>query len=252
MNQLHMTKNPQATVPITVQCQHCHNIFPAQRICCIDTLLWPEGRQVLDECAFFRPVCPQCQTRAELSYPSRYIDRELGISAVLVPELNSPASNELLSRMNCYMDRLALDKMTHRVVDTFHAMAEQMRIHQHGLNDKAVQLLKPIIIGSLQAEGFEVWNGFFMNLTHPKDATQMKETMYISTQEDTRSVYAETVYQFHIYLTNGDVIPRGINDTAYQICMNILTDKSLTEDDKLFHHYDLSWAISIHNSLYSD
>lgn len=250
MNKLHMTKNPWATGQTTVRCQHCDSVFPAQRINCIDTLLWPEGRQLLDEGTFFHPACPQCQARTQISYPSRYIDREFGIAAVLVPGIESQNPDELLPYMSRYMDRLALDGMEHRAVGNFYAMAEQMRIHQYGLNDRAIQLLKPIIIGSLQSKGFEVWNSFFMDLLHPEGAEQMEDTMYMSTQENVEAVYGEDVYQFYIHLTNGDIIPRGINDTAYQLCMKILQDKELADDDGLFHLYDLSWAIDIHNSLY--
>lgn len=250
MNQLHMTKNPWASTATTVQCQHCGHVFPAERINCIDTLLWPEGRQILDENVFFLPVCPRCQTRADISYPSRYIDRELGIAAVLVPGIENQEPDELLADMNRYTGGLALAGMEHRAVGNFYAMAEQMRIHRHGLNDRAIQLLKPIIIGSLQSKGFEVWNGFFVDLVHPDGAEQLDDTMYLSMQEDVQTVYADDVYQFYIYLTSGEIIPRGINHTAYQICMNIVKDKELAEDDGLFHLYDLSWAIGIHNSLY--
>lgn len=250
LNKLHMTPNPWAAAQTTVQCQNCSQVFPVQRINCIDTLLWPEGRQILDDNAVFHPVCPHCQTRADISYPSRYIDREFGIAAVLVPGIENQTPEAILPYMNRYVDRLALDGMEHRAVGNFYALAEQMRIHQHGLNDRAIQLLKPIIIGSLQSKGFEVWNGFFMNLLHPDGAEQMEDTMYMSTQEDMQAAYTEDVYQFYIYLTNGEIIPRGINNTAYQICMNILKDKELTDDDGLFHLYDLSWAINIHNSLY--
>ena len=151
--------------------------------------------------------------------------------------------------MNRYMDRLALDNMEHRAVGSFYAMAEQMRIHQHHLSDKAIQLLKPFIIGNLQSRGLEVWNGFFMGLLHPEGNEQRKDTMYFSIQENEVDVYTEDVYQFHIYLTNGEVIPQGINDTAYRLCRNILKKNALAEDDGLFHFYDLSWAINMHNSL---
>lgn len=252
MNKLHKMKNPYAICQTTIRCQYCNNVFPAQRINSFDTLLWEEGRQVLDEGSFFHPVCPQCQTQADISYPSRYIDQELGIAAVLVPDIENQDTNELFAYMNQYMDRLALDGIQHRAVGNFYSMAEQMRIHQHSLNDKAVQLLKPLIIGSLQAQGFEVWNGFFMDLLHPDGTEQMDDTIYMSTQENSEEVYKEDVYQFHIYLTNGDIIPRGINDTAYQICMNILREKGLENDDGQFHLYDLSWAIGIHNSLHQN
>ncbi len=94
-----------------------------------------------------------------------------------------------------------------------------------------------------------MWDGFFTGIMQPKEAKRMDDTVYFSLQEDDPAVYSEMVYQFHIYLTNGDIIPHGINDTAYGICMNILQEKELAEDDGLFHFYDLSWAIDMHNSL---
>ncbi len=249
MNTLHMMKNPWAVSKTSVQCQHCNNVYLAQRINCFDTLLWPEGRTVLDEEEFFHPVCPQCQTRAEISYPGRYIDKELGIAAVLVPGIENQDTDALFIQMNRCLKGLASDGMEHRAVGNFYSMAEQMRIHRHRLNDKAIQLLKPLIIGNLQSQGYEVWNGFFTGLVHPEGAEPLESTMYVSTQENAANVYTEDVYQFDIYLTNGDIAPWGINDAAYQIAMNILRDKGLAEDDGQFHLYDLSWAIDIHNSL---
>lgn len=250
MNQLHTMKNPWAVSNVNVQCQHCGNVFTAQRFNCFDTLTWPEGRQVLEEGTFFRPVCPHCQTPADLGYPSRYLDRELGVAAALVPGIENQDAEELLACMNSHMDRLALEGMEHRAVGNFYSMAEQMRIHRHHLNDKAIQLLKPFMIGGLQSRGFEVWNGFFMGVLHPEGTKQLGDTVYFSLQENDTGIYAEDVYQFHIYLTNGDIIPQGINDTAYRICMDMLEKTGLAKDDGLFHLYDLSWAINFHNSLH--
>lgn len=252
MNQLHTMRNPWSVNGLTVQCRHCHQSFTAQRINCFDTLLWPESRQVLEELTFFRPVCPHCQGMTELLYPSRYIDAELGVTAVLVPDIENQDADEQFSYLNRYLGILSNNCIQHRVVGNFYALAEQMRIRQHGLNDRAVQLLKPLIIGSLQSRGLEVWNGFFMNLIHPETAQKMNDTIYFSTQEDQSKAYGEDIYQFDIYLTNGDIIPHGINDTAYQICMNIVDAKGFMEDDGQFHHYDLSWAINVHNSLHED
>ncbi|MDE5746260.1 MAG: CpXC domain-containing protein, partial [Acetatifactor sp.] len=89
MSNLHMMKNPWAVVKTTVQCQHCSKVYSAQKINCFDIRLWPEGREVLDQGEFFHPVCPQCGAQAEISYPSRYIDRELGIAAVLTPGIEN-------------------------------------------------------------------------------------------------------------------------------------------------------------------
>ena len=249
LNQLHRMKNPWAVGNTTVQCHSCNHMFAAQMVNCFDTLIWQEAREVLDAENFFYPVCPQCQAQTEISYRSRYIDRELGIAAVLIPGVEGQDTGELLQYMNRYMDRLALPGMEHRVVGNFYAMAEQMRVHRHHLNDRAVQLLKPFMIGGLQSRGFEVWNGFFTGIMQPKEAKRMDDTVYFSLKGDDPAVYTETVYQFRIYLTNGDIMPHGINETAYQICLNILREKGLSEDDGLFHLYDLSWAIDIHNSL---
>lgn len=252
MNQFYPIKSPWAVSRTTVQCRNCNSIFTAEMINSIDTFLWPEGREVLDEEKFFHPVCPQCQARAEISYRSRYFDRELGVAAVLIPGIEGTDTHEMFEHMSAYMDRLALPGMEHRAVGSFYAMAEQMRIHKYHLNDKAIQLMKPFIIGNLQSRGFEVWNGFFMERIHPEKAEQLDDTIYFSTQEDQSNAYSEDIYQFYIYLTNGDVIPHGINDTAYQICMNILADKDLVKDDGLFHLYDLSWSIDFHNRLHQN
>lgn len=252
MNRSHITQNPWATSELTVQCNHCNKLFVTQQINCFDTLVWPEGRQILQENQFFHPVCPHCHTSTEILYPSRYIDQELGIAAVLIPDIECQDTDERFSYLNRYMDSLALDGMQHRAVGNFYALAEQMRIHKYHLNDKAIQLMKPFIIGNLQSKGYEVWNGFFMERIHPEKAEQMEDTIYFSTQEDQANVYNEDIYQFYIYLTNGEIIPQGINETAYQICMNILADNDLVEDDGLFHLYDLSWSIDFHNRLYQN
>ena len=252
LKEVHTMKNPRATTELTVQCRHCNELFVTQCINCFDTLLWPKGRQLLNQNQFFHPVCPHCHTSTEIIYPSRYIDRELGIAAVLIPDIENQDADELFSSLNCYTNSLALDGMEHRVVGNFYAMAEQMRIHKYHLNDKAIQLMKPFIIGNFQSRGFEVWNGFFMERIHPEKAEQLDDTIYFSTQEDQSNAYSEDIYQFYIYLTNGDVIPHGINDTAYQICMNILADKDLVKDDGLFHLYDLSWSIDFHNRLHQN
>ncbi|GFI23602.1 hypothetical protein IMSAGC011_02391 [Lachnospiraceae bacterium] len=250
MNQSHIINNPWATSKLTVQCDFCNKRFVTQCINCFDMLLWPDGRQILNENDFFHPVCPHCHNSTEIIYPCRYIDRELGIAAVLIPDIENQNVDEMFSSLNNYADLFALNGVQHRAVGNFYALAEQMHIHKYKLNDKAIQLMKPFIIGNLQANGFEVWNGFFIERIHPEKAEQMDNTIYISTQEDQSIAYSEDIYQFYIYLTNGDIILHGINDTAYQICMNILTDKGLLEDDGRFHLYDLSWSINFHNSLH--
>ena len=90
-------KNPRATTELTVQCRHCNELFVTQCINCFDTLLWPKGRQLLNQNQFFHPVCPHCHTSTEIIYPSRYIDRELGIAAVLIPDIENQDADGLFS-----------------------------------------------------------------------------------------------------------------------------------------------------------
>lgn len=242
MSNIHTTKT-------TVQCQRCGNIYPTWKIDCFDIPDWPEGRKELEDGAFFHPQCPDCGTVSEISYPCRYIDRELGVAAVLVPGIEEQDVEALLERMNSNLEGLGLIGMEHRAVGNFYAMAEQQRIHREGLNDRAVQLLKPFMIGFLQSQGYVVWNAFFTGILHPEKAEKRESTVYFSTSEDEEAVYAQDVYQFDIYLTNGEIMPQGINDMAYQMVMNMLRDRGLEVDDGFFHLYDLSWAIAIHNSL---
>ena len=55
MNNIHTTKT-------TVKCQRCGNIYPIRKIDCFDIGDWPEGREALQDGAFFHPRCPQCGT----------------------------------------------------------------------------------------------------------------------------------------------------------------------------------------------
>lgn len=248
VDSIHITKNPIATSTITIQCSTCGQTFDASAINCIDTLIWPEGRQVLDEGTFFHYTCPHCQTMSDVSYSCRYIDTEQGISAVLIPGIDMQDSTTIIDQLNAKISGLLLDKMEHRITSNFYALAEQMRIHKYHLNDRAIQLLKPFIIGQMQSRGLEVWNGFFTGIEHPDSKEPQHHTVYISTSQDA-NVYTEDIFQFNIHLTNGEILPHGINKTAYHICTQILDGKGLKEDDGKFHFYDLSWAIDFHNHL---
>lgn len=242
MSNVHVTNT-------TVQCRRCGNVYPIGKVNCFDVGDWPEGRKTLEEGAFFHPECPKCGTITEIAYPSRYIDRELGIAAVLVPGIEGQDVSALLGRMNDSLEGLGLTGMEHRAVGNFYALAEQQRIHRYGLNDRAVQLLKPLIIGFLQSQGHVVWNAFFTGVLHPESAEKRDGTVYFAAPENEADAYAEDVHQFAVHLTDGQVMPQGINDTAYRIVMNVLQGKGLEEDDGLFHLYDLSWAIGVHNSM---
>ena len=242
MSDIHTTKT-------TVQCQRCGSIYPTRKIDCFDIGDWPEGRKMLEDGDFFHPRCPECGTISEISYPSRYIDKELGVAAVLVPGIEGQDIDAILESMNGNLEGLGLAGMEHRAVGNFYAMAEQQRIRQHRLNDRAVQLLKPFMIGFLQSQGYEVWNAFFTGILRPEKAEKRESTVYFSISDNEAEVYGEDVYQFDIYLTNGEIMPQGINDTAYRVVMNMLRGKGLAEDDGLFHLYDLSWAIATHNSM---
>ena len=249
MNTIHNPKNPMSTNNTKFTCQFCGEVSLIQRYNCFDTHESPEYRQILGKEEFYKWVCPNCHEQLDLAYPSRYIDEEEGICAVLVPNIENMDADALLEYINNYRKRMPPSKMAHRIVGNFNSMAEQMHIHQHQLNDKAVHLLKPLIIGCLQSNGVEVWNGFFTGLCHPEENERKENIIYISREADEAALYAQDVFCFDIHLTNRDIIPMGINDDAYRICLQILDQIGLANDDGNYHFYDLSWAIDVQSHL---
>lgn len=63
--------------------------------------------------------------------------------------------------MNRNLERLELPGMKRRAAGNFYAVQELVRAQDAGLDERVLQLVKPLIIGQLQSQGEVVWNGFF-------------------------------------------------------------------------------------------
>lgn len=244
--------------PTSVRCNWCGHVFQIMQYRNFHIDTHPQWHEVLMKGDFFRLPCPNCQNPADISYPATYLDshEKLGIS--LIPGLDSSEAEEELEAINKTAAPLIRPGMRRRVVGTFYAMQEQVLARELKLDDRVLQLLKPLIIGQQQSMGKEVWNGFFAGISCTGE--RENNAIYFSsrpggqnTPEEEQAkryleeLYQEPVYHFDIHMTNHQVERIGINETAYQLCSQILAQAGYEEDDGFFHIYDLNWAISIHN-----
>ncbi len=256
-----------------LRCQQCGHQALINQYHCFDMGLNPQWKEVLMKGEFFHWECPECGAKMELSYPCRYFDPEQRLSIALVPGLDVGGGQETKDRiasMNERLQDLGTPGFLHRAAGTFFAVQELVRLREEGLDDRIVQLLKPLIIGALQSEGLQVWNGFFVEVEDPESpeaqlrinagkAQPPQGVIYISLEQNQNSIGQERIYWYDIHLTDRQILRRGINETAYHICRNMLlaggtgdgesgeTAAETAWDDGQFHLYDLNWAIDIHN-----
>lgn len=240
-----MNRIPAATARLTpVTCRKCGEVGAIMQYHCIDVSAYPELRGLLEE-PFFVWRCPRCGEYSELAYPCRYFDGKERLSVVLRPSADKGAPDVI----NESLSGLRSKGYLHRVVGSFFAMGEIVRIREAELDDRAVQLLKPFIIGQLQSRGIQVWNGFFLALEEGGGEVA-ENTVYMAEEGDPEAAYREPVFRFAIHLTDGTVEKHGINLTAYRHCLRLLEARG-AEEDSLYHLYDLNWAIGFHNAARS-
>lgn len=240
-----------------VRCAQCGAEETIAQYLCFDMNRHPDQRETLLDGAFFHWRCPQCGADTDFSYPCWYLDPEGGIAAVLSPGLDSAAPDALqrLSEMDRHLEGLALPGLIHRAAGTFYNLQELARIAGTGLDDRVLHLIKPLLIGQLQAAGEQVWNGFFAGVLRPGDGGALPEhgvlRIYLD-GADNSDPDQETVYCYDIHLTDRTVLHTGVNDGAYQLCTRMLAQSGYGADDGRFHLYDLNWAIGIHNDSMDD
>lgn len=225
--------------PIMVSCGQCSQTDQIMQYHCIDVSVHPDWKRLLLE-GFFEWNCPHCGFRSDFSYPCRYLDTEHRLTIVLNPNL----SEETLEEMNSRLKGLVSGLYCRRAVNNFYAMREMVRIHELSLDDRVIQLMKPLIIGQMQAAGLEVWNGFFSHIENQDEDRPVENIIYMKQDGDS---YCGPVYWFHIYLTDGSVSLQGANELIFKYCRNLLLQQGKESCDAWFHHYDLSWAIDFHN-----
>lgn len=223
-----------------ITCQKCGGDGPVLQYHCIDVSAHPELRGLLEE-DFYQWYCPHCGAYAAIAYPCRYFDARERLSVALRTSVDARA----VATMNAVSDGLRQEGYLHRVVKHFPAMAEIVRIREAELDDRAVQLLKPFIVGPIQSAGGEVWDAFFLSLEESGE-DELENVVYMAADADREKAYREPVFRFAVYMTDGMMEEHGINLTAYRHCRKILRERGL-EEDGLYHLYDLSWAVGFHN-----
>lgn len=233
----------------TVVCARCGRRQGLQQYHCFDAAADRGAVDILMDGGFFRWTCPDCGEYSELAYPSRYLDRENKLNVVLRPDIGTGDCKELLEDMNRCLEGLDREGVRHRAVENFHAMQEQVRIRESEMDDRVVQLIKPLIIGQLQNRGMEVWNGFFVYREPLCTAGRREDVLYMFENGTGEEAYAEPVLWFDIYLTNGEITRQGVNIFVYKICENMLYNHGDTKDNGDYQFYDLTWAIDFHNGI---
>lgn len=223
-------------------CQQCGCRGKILRLHTIDPTHSPESKQVLLDGSFFQWECPQCGAHAEFCYPCRYFDPQTRLSAVLSPQVDEKA----LAEMNRRLAGNGVPGYLHRAVENFFALQELVKLRDLQLDDRAVQLLKPLIIGQLQQQGLEIWNAFFSHLQVLEGICDSPQAnvLYMS-QGEQEDLYSEPVLWLDVHFTDGQVQQHGLNRTAYRLCQEMLGE--LGPDDGCYHLYNLAWAIEFHN-----
>lgn len=230
------------------QCAKCGTVSETREYRGLDLSKNPEGKAELLKGEFFQWRCPECGLEADASYPCWYFDPAAKLGISLVPGIDSSTGDSAIQAMNQNLEGLSLPGMVHRAVGNFYAMQEAVRAQDAGLDHRTVQLVKPLIIGQLQSEGKEVWNGFFQGVSTPEPGEEPVHGVLYASQSQSPE-YGQPIYWYDIHLTSRTVIHAGVNETLFLMCQQMLERLGEQPDDGRFHLYDLNWAISCHNRL---
>jgi len=150
--------------------------------------------------------------------------------------------------MNRNLEGLELPGMKRRAAGNFYAVQELVRAQDAGLDERVLQLVKPLIIGQLQSQGEVVWNGFFQGVSTPDPAEEpLHAVLYASIGPDKAPEYGQPIYWYDIHLTNRNIVHTGVNQVVFDMCRQMLDRLGEEPDDGRFRLYDLNWAIGCHN-----
>ena len=231
-----------------IQCGKCGSIREIKEYRNLDLSKNPWGKAELLEGAFFQWRCPECGLESDAAWPCWYLDSEAGLGISLAPGIDSAEGEEAVQAMNRNLEGLSLPPVTRRVVGNFYAMQELVRAQDLGLDQRVVQLVKPLIIGQLQSQGEEVWNGFFQGVSTPEPESEpLHGVLYASQGQEMK--YGQPIYWYDIHLTNRKIVHTGVNEMIFQMCQGMLEQMQLPPDGGTFHLYDLNWAIRCHNQM---
>lgn len=229
------------------QCAHCGAVTEVKEYHNLDCSRDPDVKGLLmSEERFFEWKCPECGMKGFFSYPCWYFDPEKGLGIALIPNIDSTTGDRALQRMNANLRGLARPGITHRAVGNFLAMQEQIAAREYGLDDRTVQLAKPLIIGQLQSEGKQVWNGYFVQILEDTGGEPIPGVLYMS-PAGTEPDYSKPVYCYNVYLTDYTPLAVGVNEHAFRLCQEQLELSGAQPDSGEFQLYDLNWAIDFYN-----
>lgn len=231
------------------RCQQCGEVSELLEYHGFDLVSNPGGKVVLEEGEFFKWRCPKCGFETDIAYPCWYLDPHAKLGVALIPDLTTGSEGDALQRMDQRLGELGRPDMIYRAVGTFFAVQELVHIRDADLDDRVIQLIKPLLIGQLQSQGEVVWNGFFVGAgkAAPGEQEPLNGVLYASEGPD-MSPYGKTIYWFDIHLTNRQVVRMGANEVLFRLCQGLLERTgNAGPDDGRFHLYDLNWAINVHN-----
>lgn len=230
------------------QCMKCQTIGELREYHGLDLSRCPDGKEKLLEGKFFQWRCPKCGLEADTAWPCWYFDPEAKLGVALVPGIDSSNAGEALQVMNRNLEGLELPSMKRRAAGNFYAVQELVQAQDAGLDERVLQLVKPLIIGQLQSQGEVVWNGFFQGVSTPDPAEEpLHAVLYASIGPDKAPEYGQPIYWYDIHLTNRNIIHTGVNQVVFDMCRQMLDRLGEEPDDGRFRLYDLNWAISCHN-----
>lgn len=232
------------------QCMRCKTIGEMEEYHGLDLTRYPEGKEELLKGEFFQWRCAKCGLEADTAWPCWYLDPEAKLGIALVPGIDSSAGDRALQAMDRDLEGLGLPDMERRAAGNFYAMQEIVRARDLGLDDRTIQLVKPLIIGQLQARGELVWNGFFQGVIDPDPSEEPIQGVLYASQSG-EPEYGRPIYRYDIHLTDRTIVHAGVNEMIFQMCQGML--EQLGEDrpdDGRFHLYDLNWAIRCHDRLH--
>lgn len=230
------------------QCMKCQTIGELREYHGLDLSRCPDGKEKLLEGKFFQWRCPKCGLEADTAWPCWYFDPEAKLGVALVPGIDSSDAGEALQVMNRNLEGLELPSMKRRAAGNFYAVQELVQAQDAGLDERVLQLVKPLIIGQLQSQGEVVWNGFFQGVSTPDPAEEpLHAVLYASIGPDKAPEYGQPIYWYDIHLTNRNIVHTGVNQVVFDMCRQMLDRLGEEPDDGRFRLYDLNWAISCHN-----
>ncbi len=123
-----------------IQCPHCKNQSERTPLTAINVARTPEMRAKVQDLSCFRWRCPVCGTTMLVQDDCLYHDLENQFMVWLCAEKPAPA------------DLAPLTEYTLRWTVDFNAFREKINVLERGLDDRAVEMMKYLLLAQLQRD----------------------------------------------------------------------------------------------------